>query len=198
MEVMQKRASALTRDEKRRFLRKVAERPDFVDVAQWMNVIGWNEFDVLMLFTVRPLLQLQKNLLSNLTGDLGKVLERLDSWMYSGPLDILPLLRQSPFITPEAEALLIRKVRGDVFRMAIGVICAEHRLPLPRAFSFEGLAAKTGRLLRVILERGMSEMAFRRWMQGMVGVRPEAEELVRVKLSLVLYSFMLGHRPGRW
>ena len=182
-EVVAKKAPSFTREEKQRFLKKVAEKPDFLDMARWMEAIEWDEFDILMMVTMVPQPEVTKSLLSKLSKDLDGVLQRLDSWINCGPLDILPLLRQSPFMTPALESRLIRHVKGDLFRVAISTICAEHRLLLPRAFSFEGLAAKTGRLLRVISESGMSEVSFRRWICGMVDAWPEAEELVRVMLS---------------
>ena len=94
-------------DKKRRFLSAVAKFTQFVDIAEWMDILHYDKFDLLMFVNPRCIDAIVRSLVSWLKGDGKAALENIDSWIDYDVGEIITILCQSAYMTPALERYLL-------------------------------------------------------------------------------------------
>ena len=99
----------VSHEEKQRFLASAANFPLFLDMSVWMDILQYDEFDILMVATSRAPDGLVRQVLGHLRSNGEETLCQVASWIDYDVTQILPILRQSAFMTPALERFFVTK-----------------------------------------------------------------------------------------
>ena len=117
--------------EKQRFLATAAHFTEFVDMCEFMDMLEYAEFDILMLLNPRGTDAVVRSLVGRLKEKGREIIAQIDSWMNFTIIDTLRILRQSAFMTPELEPKLMPRMHNKMLIKGARFMASHFRLPFP-------------------------------------------------------------------
>ena len=129
---------------KKYFLASAARYMEFVNMAEWMDMLRYNKFDLLMIANQRGADNVVRSLISWLTKNGGKILRQMNNWINYDIADTLTILRQSNFMTPMLERKIMPKLHNNMFVRAARMVFAHFRLPYPLQTDYPAFSLKYG------------------------------------------------------
>ena len=141
--------------EKQRFLGAAARHPEFVDMCEYMDMLKYEDFDLLMLLNFRSTNAVVRSLVGRL-GDKGKeIIAQIDTWLDFTIIDTLAILRQSAFMTPELERKLMPRMHNRMFIRGARLVASHFKLPFPPKLISQQFALITRLILNAYKEEEM-------------------------------------------
>ena len=163
--------------EKQRFLASAANFPLFLDMSVWMDILQYEEFDILMVATSRAPDGLVRRVLGRLRGDGVETLRQVASWIDYDVTQILPILRQSAFMTPALERFLLPRISNEMFVQGAKLIASMFGLQYPTVLSLQSFPLNMASILRSFKVGEVGSRDLARAVEEMTESKPQLWEV---------------------
>ena len=176
--LMDQFAPLFSYEEKRRLIFQAASRPSHWEIVDIMEMVNWTEFDVYWVATQKA--EAAWRCFERFDGDVAALKEQMASWLKFGQLDILPLLRQSPFSTQVTEAQALSVFHRDSVDFALRLLCNSKKVMLPKEVPVAAFSFAMAQFVNAYARGEMNGGVVVKWVKAMVDLEPRLKELALV------------------
>ena len=120
-------------------------------MCELMEMVEYDEFDLLTLLNPRATDAVVRNLVGRLKSGGKETIARINSWIDFTVVDILAILRQSAFMTPVLE----RKLHNRMFIKGARLVASHFALPFPPKLVSQQFALNMRLVLKAFKEEEM-------------------------------------------
>ena len=117
--------------EKRRFLASAAKFTAFLDMPEWIRMLRYDRFNIMMLVHPRRNDGLMRQIVGDLRGDGKEVLRQIKKWIDYETEDLISILQESVFMNSNLQTYLLPRINNTMFTKGARLVAACFGLPFP-------------------------------------------------------------------